>query len=41
METHDAALLEQWMDQWRDRVEFEVHGVITSEEAAARVLSRP
>ena len=35
METHDAALLEQWMDQWRDLAEFEVHEVITSDEAAA------
>lgn len=41
METHDPALLEQWMEQWRDLVEFEVHEVITSDEAAARVLSRP
>jgi hypothetical protein len=29
------------MEQWRDLVEFEVHEVITSDEAAARVLSRP
>ncbi len=41
METHDPALLEQWMERWRDLVDFEVHQVITSDEAAARVLSRP
>jgi hypothetical protein len=40
METDDAALLERWMEQWRDLVDFEVHEVITSDEAAARVLSR-
>jgi len=40
METHDPALLGQWMDQWCDLVEFEVHEIITSDEAAARVLSR-
>jgi hypothetical protein len=36
METDDPALLEQWMERWRDLVEFEVHEVITSEEAAKR-----
>lgn len=40
METGDPALLEQWMAQWRDLVEFEVHEVITSDEAVARVLSQ-
>ena len=40
METKDPALLDRWMDQWRDLVEFEVHEVITTEEAAARVSSR-
>jgi len=41
METEDSALLERWMEQWRDLVEFEVHEVISSDEAAARVLPRP
>jgi len=40
MQTDDPALLDQWMRHWRDLVEFEVHEVITSDEAAARVLSR-
>jgi glutathione S-transferase len=35
METDDASLLETWMDRWRDLVDFEVHPVITSAEAAA------
>ena len=38
METDDPSLLEQWMEQWRDLVEFEVHEVITTDEAAARVF---
>jgi hypothetical protein len=37
METHDRALLDQWVAQWHDLVDFEVHPVITSAEAAARV----
>jgi hypothetical protein len=39
METTDPGLLERWMAQWRDLVDFEVHRVIGSEEAAARALS--
>ena len=38
METADPALLEQWMERWRDLVDFEVHQVISSAEAAERVL---
>jgi hypothetical protein len=38
MECDDRALLDQWIDAWSDLVEFEVHPVITSSEAAARVL---
>ena len=37
METADRALLEQWMMQWSDLVEFEVHPVMTSQEAAQRM----
>jgi hypothetical protein len=37
METADPALLEQWMAQWSDLVEFEVHPVMTSQEAARRM----
>jgi len=36
METADRSLLEQWMSNWADLVEFEVHTVITSQEAARR-----
>ncbi|MBI1259526.1 MAG: DUF3303 domain-containing protein [Chloroflexi bacterium] len=37
METEDRALLDQWMANWSDLVDFEVFPVITSQEAAARV----
>ena len=37
METVDRTLLDQWMRNWSDLVEFEVHAVITSQEAAQRV----
>ena len=40
MECADPALLEQWMHQWRDIVDFEVLPVITSAEAQARVAPR-
>jgi hypothetical protein len=38
METADPTLLEQWMDRWRDLVDFEVHEVLGSQAAAERVL---
>lgn len=37
METNDAALLEQWMSNWRDIVDFEVIPVVTSAQASAAV----
>lgn len=37
METARRALLEEWMGHWSDLVDFEVHPVITSKEAAERV----
>ena len=40
MECDDRALLEQWMAQWADLVEFEVIPVVTSTAASARVTSR-
>lgn len=39
MECAERELLEQWMAAWQDLVDFEVHPVITSAEAAARVLA--
>jgi uncharacterized protein DUF3303 len=40
METDDPALLEQWIANWRDLVEFEVHPVMSSAEAQAAVAPR-
>ena len=37
METADRALLEEWMSHWSDLVDFEVHPIVTSKEAAERV----
>ena len=39
MECDDRELLEQWMGEWQDLVDFEVHQVIMSAEASARVLA--
>ncbi len=40
METDDRRLLEQWMENWRDLVDFEVHSVITSQQAAEKIAPR-
>jgi hypothetical protein len=37
MECEDRDLLTQWMSAWEDLVEFEVHPVISSSEAASQV----
>ena len=36
METSDRSLLDEWMRRWTDLVEFEVHPVISSQDAAQR-----
>ncbi len=40
METEDRALLEQWIANWSDIVEFEVYPVITSKEAVEKITPR-
>lgn len=40
METEERGLLDRWMDNWKDIVEFEVHPVITSREAAEKIAPR-
>jgi len=40
METQDRRLLDEWMANWSDLVDFEVHGVVTSMEAAERIAAR-
>ena len=39
METHDRALLEDWMTKWWDLVDFEVYPVVTSQEASERMAT--
>ena len=36
METEDRSLLDDWISQWADLVDFEVYAVLTSAEAATR-----
>lgn len=40
MDTDDRALLDRWIGNWSDIVDFEVHPVITSAEAAERIAPR-
>jgi hypothetical protein len=40
METHDRALLDEWMGHWSDLMDFEVHPVITSKEAVEKITPR-
>jgi hypothetical protein len=39
MECADPRLLEQWMDEWKDLVGFDVIPVLTSSEAAGMIQS--
>ena len=40
METADRKLLDEWLANWSDLVDFEVYPVITSNEAAERIGPR-
>ena len=40
METSDPKLLDEWIANWSDIVEFEVYPVISSTEAAERISPR-
>ncbi|HJR58210.1 MAG TPA: DUF3303 family protein [Vicinamibacterales bacterium] len=40
METDDPLLLDVWIAHWSDLVDFEVHPVISSAEAAERIAPR-
>lgn len=37
MECDDRSLLEQWIANWSDLVEFEVYPIMTSKEAVERI----
>lgn len=40
MDTDSRELLDQWIANWSDIVDFEVHPVITSSEAVTRMAPR-
>jgi Domain of unknown function (DUF3303) len=40
METHDRALLDRWLAEWSDLVDFDVYPVISSAEAVERIAPR-
>jgi hypothetical protein len=40
METHDRALLDEWIAAWSDIVDFEVHEVIPASEAVEIIAPR-
>jgi len=41
MEAEDRKLLDEWIVNWSDIVEFEVYPIISSNEAAERISRRP
>jgi Domain of unknown function (DUF3303) len=40
METNDRALIDEWIAKWSDLIDFEVHPVISSAEAAQKIAPR-
>jgi hypothetical protein len=40
METHDRTLLDEWMANWSDLMEFDVVPVVTSKDAVAAIAPR-
>jgi Protein of unknown function (DUF3303) len=40
METANRALLDRWMANWSDIVDFEVHPVVTSKQAAEKIAPK-
>ena len=40
MESSERELIDEWIAQWSDLVDFEVYAVVSSSEAADRVASR-
>ena len=41
METDDKHLLEDWIENWKDIVDFEIFPVMTSEEASEIMKPKP
>jgi hypothetical protein len=40
METNDRTLLDNWIANWSDLIDFEIHPVISSAEAAQKIAPR-
>jgi len=40
MEAESRQLLDEWLENWNDLVEFEVYPVVPSKEAAERISPR-
>ena len=40
METSDRTLLDNWIANWSDLIDFEIHPVISSAEAAQKIAPR-
>lgn len=40
METTDRKLLDEWIANWSDIIEFEVYPVLTSKDASAQIAAR-
>lgn len=40
METHDRRMLDEWMSNWKDLMDFEVYPVITSQKAVKKIAPR-
>jgi hypothetical protein len=40
VKTYDRGLLDEWMANWSDLIDFEVHEVTTPEEAGEKVAAR-
>jgi hypothetical protein len=40
METHDRSLLDQWIANWSDIIDFEVYPVITTQDVLERLAPR-
>jgi len=40
VQTHDRRLVDEWMANWNDLIQFEVSAVITPEEAGEKVAAR-
>ena len=40
METDDEKLIKEWIENWKDIVDFEIFSVMTSEEATEKISKR-